>query len=60
MAEPVRRSYLKCARNPHPLFKDIADGIRKDARFQYAEVDGHHDVMLLDAQRLVDALLKLG
>ena len=60
MAEPVRRSYLKCARNPHPLFKDIADGIRKDARFQYAELDGHHDVMLLDAQRLVDALLKLG
>ncbi len=60
MAENVRRSFLKCAQNPNPLFKSIGAGIRKDARYQYAEVDGHHDVMLLDAPRFVEALLKLG
>ena len=60
MAENARRSYLKCTQNPNPLFKAIGAGIRKDSRYQYAEVDGHHDVMLLDAPRFVDALLRLG
>lgn len=36
------------------------DGIRRDARYKYAEAGGHHDVMLLDAPRFVDALLALG
>ena len=60
MAENLRRSYLKCSGNPNPLFRSIAADIRKDARFHYAEVEGHHDVMLLDPPRFVDALLKLG
>lgn len=60
MAESVRRSYLKCTGNPNPLFKTIAAGIRQDTRYRYAEVDGHHDVMLLDAPRFVQALLALG
>lgn len=60
MAETARRSYLRCSGNPNPLFKGIAADIRKDARFRYAEVEGHHDVMLLDPPRFVDELLKLG
>ncbi len=60
MAETVRRSYLKCAGNPNPMFKGIAANIRKNKLFQYAEVEGHHDVMLLDPPQFVDALLKLG
>ena len=59
MAEPVRRSFLKCTRNPNPLFKAIGAEIQKDARYRYAEVDGHHDVMLLDPPRFADALLQL-
>jgi hypothetical protein len=31
-----------------------------DKNVPYAEVDGHHDVMLLDARRFAEALLKLG
>lgn len=60
MAENVRRSFLKCTQNPNPLFKSIGAGIQKDRRYRYAEVDGHHDVMLLDPARFVEALLKLG
>ena len=59
MAEAVRRTYLKCATNPSPQFKNIAAGIQKDSRFKYAEVEGHHDVMLIDPQRFVASLLSL-
>lgn len=59
MVESVRRTYLKCAANPNLQFKSIAEGIQKDSRFNYAEVDGHHDVMLTDPQRFVSSLLSL-
>jgi pimeloyl-ACP methyl ester carboxylesterase len=59
MAESIRRSYLKCATNPNPQFKTIAAGIQKDNRFRYAEVEGHHDVMLIDPPRFVSSLLSL-
>jgi len=59
MAEPIRRTYLKCSTNPNPQFKAIATAIQKDARFKYAEVEGHHDIMLIDPQRFVTALLSL-
>lgn len=59
MAESVRRTYLKCAANPNPQFKIIAEGIQKDSRFKYSEVEGHHDVMLIDPQRFVSSLLSL-
>lgn len=60
MAESIRRSYLKCTQNPNPGFKAVAAAIRKDARFHYAEVDGHHNIMMLDPTRLAAALLTLG
>jgi pimeloyl-ACP methyl ester carboxylesterase len=59
MAEAVRRTYLKCTPNPNPQFKAIAAGIQKDSRFRYAEVEGHHDVMLIDPQRFVSSLLAI-
>lgn len=59
MAEPIRRTYLKCSTNPNPQFKAIAAGIQKDNRFKYAEVEGHHDVMLIDPPRFVSSLLSL-
>jgi pimeloyl-ACP methyl ester carboxylesterase len=60
MAEPIRRTYLKCSANPNPQFKNIAEGIKKDSRFKYAEVDGHHDVMLINPQRFVSSLISIG
>lgn len=60
-ADPgVRLSYLKCAQNPNPGFRNIATAVQKDPRFRYAEVDGHHNVMLIQPERLASALLALG
>lgn len=56
----VRLSYLKCARNPNPAFRAAAASVQKDPRFGYAEVDGHHNAMLIDPTRLANALLALG
>lgn len=56
--EGVRFTYLKCTENPNPGFKAIAAGLRKDLRFDHADVQGHHDVMLTDPARLTEALLK--
>jgi pimeloyl-ACP methyl ester carboxylesterase len=56
----VRLSYLKCSQNPNPGFKSVAAALRKDPRFRYAEVDGHHNVMLTAPDRLAAALMALG
>jgi pimeloyl-ACP methyl ester carboxylesterase len=56
----VRLSYLKCAQNPNPGFKNVAAAVQRDARFRYTEVDGHHNVMLIQPERLAEALLRLG
>jgi pimeloyl-ACP methyl ester carboxylesterase len=56
----VRLSYLKCAQNPNPGFKNVAATVQKNPRFRYAEVDGHHNVMLVHPERLAVALLALG
>lgn len=55
----VRLSYLKCTQNPNPGFKNVAAAVQKDPRFRYAEVDGHHNVMLINPERLAEALLRL-
>lgn len=55
----VRLSYLKCAQNPNPGFRSVAAAVQRDPRFRYAEVDGHHNVMLLQPERLAEALARL-
>jgi pimeloyl-ACP methyl ester carboxylesterase len=60
-ADPsVRLSYLKCTRNPNPAFRNAESMARKNPRFRHAEVDGHHNVMLTDPDRLAAALIALG
>jgi pimeloyl-ACP methyl ester carboxylesterase len=59
MADSVRRTYLKCTANPNPQFKNIAEGIKKDSRFKYTEVDGHHNVMLINPQQFVSSLISI-
>lgn len=56
----VKLSYLKCAQNPNPGFKQAAAAVQRNPRFRYAEVDGHHNVMLINPERLAEALLRLG
>lgn len=56
----VRLSYLKCGQNPNPGFKSVATAIQKSPRFRYAEIDGHHNVMLINPDRLAAALIARG
>ena len=56
----IRLSYLKCAQNPNPDFKAAAAAVRQNPRIRYAEVDSHHNAMLLHPDRLLSALLALG
>ena len=55
----VRYDYLRCTQNPNPLFETQGRRAKADPRFRYAEVDGHHDVMLIDPPLMRDALLAL-
>jgi hypothetical protein len=60
-ADPaVRWSYLKCAENPNPGFRNAAAAVQKNPRFRYDEVNGHHNAMLTHPDRLASALLALG
>lgn len=58
--QDVRLTYLRCARNPNPAFADAAATAKRNPRFRVAEVDGHHNVMLIDPERLAAALAALG
>lgn len=55
----VRWSYLKCARNPNPGFVAQAARAKQDGRFRYAELDAHHNAMVMQPADLVKALLEL-
>ncbi len=60
-ADPnVRLSYLKCAQNPNPGFRAVAAGVQRNPRFRYAEVDGHHNGMLINPEQMTSALIALG
>jgi hypothetical protein len=37
----------------------VSTGIQKDLRFKHAEVEGHHDDMLIDPQGFISSLLAL-
>ena len=37
-----------------------AGGVQRDPRFRYAEVDGDHNVMLINPESLTSALIALG
>ncbi len=53
-------SYLKCARNPNPGFLAQAARAKQDGRFRYAQLDAHHNAMVMQPRELVQALLALG
>ena len=53
----VRLTYLRCIQNKNPLFDKFAAQTKTDPRFNYGEIDGHHDVMVIDPPRMRDALL---
>jgi len=53
----VRYTYLRCTQNKNRLFDFFAKQTKADPRFKNAEIDGHHDVMIIDPPRMKDALL---
>lgn len=55
----ITYTYIKCETNPSPLFKKIAENIKKDKSWNYIGVNSHHNIMILDPDLLVDELLKL-
>lgn len=56
-AGDVRRTFLRCVQNANPLFDKFGAMAKADERFAYAEIDGHHDVMVIDPPRMRDGLL---
>jgi pimeloyl-ACP methyl ester carboxylesterase len=54
---PVKLTYIKCRDNPNPGFKAVAEKVKADSRFTYKEIEGHHNVMLLNPQRFASDLL---
>jgi pimeloyl-ACP methyl ester carboxylesterase len=57
--DSVRYTYLKAKQNPNPGFVKFGEMARQNPRFDYREIDGHHDVMVIDPQRTAEALLAL-
>jgi pimeloyl-ACP methyl ester carboxylesterase len=52
----VRYTYIRCERNPNPLFENFAKQVQRDARWQCLGLDSHHEAMLLEPSRLVEML----
>ncbi len=44
---------------PRPA-SPAAGGVQRHPRFRYAEVDAHHNVMLINPESLTSALIALG
>lgn len=55
----IRRTYMRCVQNKNPLFDSFSDKAKKDNRFEQTDVDGHHNVMVIDPIEMRDALLKV-
>ncbi|WP_430814217.1 alpha/beta fold hydrolase [Carboxylicivirga sp. RSCT41] len=53
----IRRTYMRCIQNKNPLFDSFSDKTKKDNRFTQTDVDGHHNVMVIDPVEMRDALL---
>ena len=53
----IKRTYIQCAQNKNPVFQGFLAQAQEDPKFEAAEVDGHHNVMVLDPPTMQDALL---
>ena len=53
----VRYSFQRCTQNKNRLFDFFHKQAQDDPRFSAMEIDGHHDVMVIDPPKMRDALL---
>ncbi len=53
-----RLTYMRCMQNGNHVFKEFHERSSKDNRFDTAEVDGHHNVMVMNPQSMAEAILK--
>ncbi|MEP1426899.1 MAG: alpha/beta fold hydrolase [Tateyamaria sp.] len=49
-------TYMRCSQNDNAHFKGYLQASKADPRFQATEVDGHHNVMVLDPLRMAEAI----
>ncbi|MEP2952633.1 MAG: alpha/beta fold hydrolase [Sulfitobacter sp.] len=56
-ARGMPRTFIKAARNPNPLFKKFRADIAAREDFTVVDIDGHHDVMVIDGQLTADTLV---
>ena len=55
----AKLTYLRCVQNPNKLFDKFATMVKDDDRFNYGEIDGHHDVMVTDPKLTWDSLQQI-
>lgn len=55
--DDVKYTFQRCTQNENGLFDFFATRTQEDPRFDYMEIDGHHDVMVIDPPAMRDALL---
>lgn len=53
----IRRTYMRCVQNKNALFDKFSAKAKNDKRFAQADVDGHHNVMVIDPPQILDSLL---
>ncbi|MEE9587081.1 MAG: alpha/beta fold hydrolase [Hyphomicrobiaceae bacterium] len=53
----ARLTYMRCMQNDNEVFKMFSSRTKADPRFSHAEIDGHHNVMVIDPSLMRDALL---
>jgi pimeloyl-ACP methyl ester carboxylesterase len=55
----ARLTYMRCTQNDAELFKMFSNKTKAHSRFSNADIDGHHNVMVIDPPRMCDALLRV-
>ena len=53
----VSRTFIRCTQNKNKLFDGFSSATKADARFRHFDLDGHHDVMVIDPPKMRDALI---
>ncbi|MGI9523324.1 MAG: alpha/beta fold hydrolase [Hyphomicrobiaceae bacterium] len=53
----ARLTYMRCKQNDNDVFKAFSKKAKADSRFTTADIDGHHNVMVIDPLRMRDDLI---
>ncbi|MEM6461186.1 MAG: alpha/beta fold hydrolase [Pseudomonadota bacterium] len=55
----VRLSFMRCTQNDNPLFDMFSEKTKADPRFNHVEIDGHHDVMVINPPLMLNELVAI-